>query len=203
MAEVEKRRVMRELTSRGDVVRISWPKLSFAGQFLAFGLVVLVGGMVTIGLWIQYEIREAVINRTAGVTSLYVNNVLSPHIASLTDGPSLTDEAIETFDEMLQETGLARDIVAFKIWASDGTVLYSPNRALIGETFLVESHLSEAFEGNVVSHVSGLSEPENLYESQLWDSLIETYAPVRVEGSAMKRTTIRSPSRRKPRTTLM
>jgi signal transduction histidine kinase len=159
------------------------PRLSFAGQFLAFGLVVLLGGMLTIGFWIQREIKEAVTNRTAGVTSLYVNSLLAPHVESLRNGPMLTEEAVAAFDHMLLETGLARDIVAFKIWAPDGTVLYSPNRALIGKAFPVESHLSEAFGGGVVSHISDLGEPENVYESQLWDSLIETYAPVRLDGT--------------------
>ena len=159
------------------------PRLSFASQFLAFGLVVLVGGMLTIGFWIQREIRAAVINRTAGVTSLYVNSLLFPHIESLRDDPKLTDDAVAAFDEMLLEAGLARDIVAFKIWAPDGTVLYSPNRALTGQIFAVGDRLKEAFNGGVVSHISDLREPENAYESQLWDSLIESYVPIRLDGT--------------------
>jgi signal transduction histidine kinase len=157
--------------------------LTFAGQFLAFGLIVLLGGMLTVGVWIQREIREGVTNRTAGVTSLYVNSLLFPHIESLRDGPSLDDEAVAAFDRLLTQTELARDIVAFKIWAPDGTVLYSPNQALQGQVFAIDGHLSEAFQGDVVSHISDLAEPENAYESQFWDSLIETYAPVRLEAS--------------------
>lgn len=159
------------------------PRLTFAAQFLAFGLIVLVGGMLTVGVWIQREIREGVTNRTAGVTSLYVNSLLLPHIESLADGSSLDDEAVATFDRMLTETELARDIVAFKIWAPNGTILYSPNEALRGQVFAVDGHLSEAFQGGVVSHISDLSEPENAFESQFWDSLIETYAPIRLESS--------------------
>jgi signal transduction histidine kinase len=157
--------------------------LGFAGQFLAFGLIVLVGGMLTIGFWIQREIREAVINRTAGVTSLYLNAMLSPHIESLRDGRTLDASAVESLDRILEGPGLARDIVAFKMWAADGTVLYSPSKALIGQSFAVESALSEAFSGDVVSRISDLSDPENIYESQNWDTLIETYAPIRLEGS--------------------
>lgn len=158
-------------------------RLGFAGQFLAFGFIVLVGGMLTIGFWIQREITDAVINRTAGVTSLYVNAMLSPHIESLRDGRTLDASAVESLDRMLEGPGLARDIVAFKIWAADGTVLYSPNKALIGQSFAVEGHLSEAFSGGVVSRISDLSDAENMYESQVWDTLIETYAPIRLEGS--------------------
>jgi signal transduction histidine kinase len=62
-------------------------------------------------------------------------------------------------------------------------VLYSPNEALIGQTFETHSELAQAFAGGIVSEVSDLSKPENVYERQLWDSLIETYAPVRLEGN--------------------
>jgi signal transduction histidine kinase len=90
---------------------------------------------------------------------------------------------VEVFDLLLTETALGPDIVAFKLWAPDGTVLYSPNQALIGQSFDPHPELEQAFEGDIVAELSDLSKPENVYERQLWDSLIETYAPVRREGT--------------------
>jgi signal transduction histidine kinase len=158
-------------------------RLNLSGQFLLFSLIVLLAGMASIGLWIQREIKEAVTHRTAEVTALYVNSFVSPQLQSLGENTPLTAGAVEAFDRLLTGTALGADIVAFRIWASDGTVLYSPNEALIGQTFEAHSELALAFAGGLVSEVSDLSKPENVYERQLWDSLIETYAPVRLEGS--------------------
>jgi signal transduction histidine kinase len=161
----------------------TFERLSLPGRFLLFSLLVLLTGMVTIGLWIQHEIGEAVTHRTAEVTALYVNSFVSPHLQSLTETSPLEPHAVEAFDELLDGTALGRDIVAFKIWAADGTVLYSANPGLIGQNFDTRGQLAEAFAGSLVSEVSDLSKPENVYEAQSWDSLIETYTPVRLSDT--------------------
>jgi signal transduction histidine kinase len=157
--------------------------MNLSGQFLLFSLMILVAGMVSIGLWIQREIEEAVTHRTAEVTALYVNSLVSPQLQSLDDDSLLSPADVEAFDLLLTETALGSDIVAFKLWAADGTVLYSPNDALIGQTFDTHPELERAFAGEIVAELSDLSKPENVYERQLWELLIETYAPVRLEGS--------------------
>ena len=156
-------------------------KLNLSGQFLLFSLMILVAGMITIGLFIQREIEEAVTHRTAEVTALYVNSFVSPQLRSLDENSPLSPADVQAFDLLLAETALGSDIVAFKIWAADGTVLYSPNDALIGRTFDVHAELEQAFAGNIVAELSDLSKPDNAYEREQWDSLIETYAPVRRE----------------------
>ena len=157
-------------------------RLNLSGQFLLFSLMILVAGMISIGLWIQREIKEAVFHRTAEVTALYVNSFVSPQLQSVNGNSPLSSTDVAAFDLLLTETVLGSDIVTFKIWAADGTVLYSPNDDLIGRTFDPHSELARAFEGDIVAELSGLSKPDNVYERQLWDSLIETYAPVRLEG---------------------
>jgi len=165
-------------------VRIDiFKRLNLSGQFLLFSLMILVAGMVSIGLWIQREIEDAVTHRTAEVTALYVNRFVAPHLQSLEAGSPLDPADVGAFDLLLAETALGSDIVAFKIWAADGTVLYSPNEALIGQRFNPHSELERAFTGEIVAEVSDLSNPDNVYERQVWDSLIETYAPVRLSGS--------------------
>jgi signal transduction histidine kinase len=154
-----------------------------SGQFLLFSLIILLAGMVSIGLWIQREIKEAVTHRTAEVTALYVNSFVSPQLQTLAANSPLSPANVEAFDLMLTETALGSDIVAFKLWAGDGTVLYSPNGALIGQRFDPHAELEQAFAGRIVAELSDLSKPDNVYERQLWDSLIETYAPVRVDNS--------------------
>ena len=169
---------------RGDTTgrRQGW-RLTFAGQFLLLSLVILLAGMTTIGLWIQLEVRHAVIARTAGVTALYVDSFISPLLQGLESGGPVTPDMKAALDRLLVGTPLGRTIVSFKVWLPDGTVVYSVAPELIGSRFEVQGGLLEALHGNVVSELSDLSESENEYERHGWTRLIETYAPVRAEGS--------------------
>ncbi|MBI5157250.1 MAG: sensor histidine kinase [Acidimicrobiia bacterium] len=152
------------------------------GQFLGLSLVILVVGMTTIGLWIQAEVKESVMARTAGVTALYVDSFVAPLLSEMADDGGISERARDELDALLADTGLGREIVAFKVWAPDGTVVYSQDPQLEGVWFEPEPGLIAAFGGDVVSELSSLDKAENALEAQLWDELIETYAPVRADG---------------------
>jgi signal transduction histidine kinase len=159
-------------------VKSALSQSSFRGQFLSFSLLILLAGMVTIGLWIQGEVSDAVIDRTAGITALYVDSFVSPLVQDLTpQGVALESQV--ALDALLSETPLGREIVAFKIWLPDGVIAYSQEGSLIGSTFPLGDDLAAAFEGEVVSNLSTLDGAENAYEAQRWSRLIETYAPIR------------------------
>lgn len=161
----------------------AFTRLSLARQFLLVSFVILLTGMLIIGAWVGRQIEIGVINRTAAVTALYVDSFVSPHLQDLARSDQLDAGHLATLGALLGDTPLGRRIVAFKIWGPDGRVLYSTNPALIGRQFAVGPGLSGAFAGEVRSHISGLRDPENEFERQQWSRLIETYAPVRVEGS--------------------
>jgi signal transduction histidine kinase len=158
-------------------------RLSFAQQFLLLSLLVLVGGMLVIGLVVQSAIEQAVTRRTAGVTALYVDSFVSPLVQPTASTGTVSDVQRGELDDLLGRTPLGTQVVSFKIWAPDGEVLYSPNQDLIGRRFAVDHHLESAFEGDVVTELSDLSEAENGYEREKWDRLIETYSPIRVDGT--------------------
>ena len=105
-------------------------RMSFAGQFLVLSLVILVGGMLTIGLWVQSAVEQAVINRTAGVTALYVDSFVGPIVQATPDG-TLTADDQNRLDQLITHTALGSQIVSFKIWSPEGEILYSPNPELV------------------------------------------------------------------------
>jgi len=158
-------------------------RLSFAQQFLLLSLLILVGGMLVIGLVVQSAIEQGVTRRTAGVTALYVDSFVSPLTQPTAGTGTVTEAQRRELDDLLGRTPLGTQVVAFKIWAPNGEILYSPNPELIGRSFEVDDHLESAFAGDVVTEISDLSEAENEYERESWDRLIETYAPIRAEGT--------------------
>ena len=64
----------------------------------------------------------------------------------------------------------------------DGRILYSPDRALIGQQFAADDALLRAGRGEVNADMSDLSQPENVHERQQFSRLVEVYAPVRRES---------------------
>ena len=86
------------------------------------------------------------------------------------------DRAIHEF--AMDDAGVER----VKIWNVDGMVVFSNDREQVGLRPEMEEDLREAFEGEVASEISDLSEAENVSERALADELFETYVPVHLVG---------------------
>jgi signal transduction histidine kinase len=160
----------------------AFTRFTLARQFLVLSFIILVTGMLFIGTWISNEIEQGVLNRTAAITALYVDSFVSPHLQSLQDDDRLSSDELAELGRLLSETSLGQQIVSFKIWSSEGQILYNPAQEQIGRLYGVSDDLSEALSGNVTASLSDLDDPENEYERQHWERLIETYAPVRATG---------------------
>ena len=154
--------------------------LSLTRQFLVLSFLIMGLGMVVIGLFLNQQITQGVMSQTAAVTALYVDSFISPH---LQNNGAMLETQLSDLDNLLENTPLGQEIVAFKIWSPDGEILYSPNKNLIGMTYPVEADLKAALDGAVVSELSFLNKPEHEYERQYWDSLIESYAPIRMDNN--------------------
>ncbi|MBI5649792.1 MAG: sensor histidine kinase [Chloroflexi bacterium] len=157
--------------------------VTLARQFMLASFVVLLAGMLIIGWWISGQIERGVINQTAGVTALYVDSFITPHLQDLARGNLLDAEHRSALDKLMTTTPLGKRIVAFKVWSRDGEILYSTSASLIGRRFPIGFGLQHALDGQVASHISNLKQPENEEESKRWLQLLETYAPVRLAGT--------------------
>jgi signal transduction histidine kinase len=88
------------------------------------------------------------------------------------------DRAIHEF--AMEDAGVER----VKIWNRDGMVVFSNDPEQVGLEPELEEDLLEAFEGEVASEISDLSEAENASERTLADQLFETYVPINLEGNS-------------------
>jgi hypothetical protein len=71
-----------------------------------------------------------------------------------------------------------------KIWNHDGMVVFSNDQEQVGLEPELKEDLLEAFEGEVASEISDLSESENVSERALADQLFETYVPINLSGGS-------------------
>jgi signal transduction histidine kinase len=167
----------------------TWPHFglprqwSLAQQYLVASLLVVLAGVVVTGAWIGHQIESSVLDRTAGITALYVDSVIGPNVQAVAqDDRWLTADDTAALNRLVSTTGLGQDVVLFKIWSLDGRVLYSPDQALVGQQFPVEGGLAQAVSGEVSADLSSLDETENTDERQHFDRLVEVYAPVRQDN---------------------
>lgn len=99
--------------------------------------------------------------------------------------PGLTDRlvagepgAIDRFDREILHRLTLRDVKRIKIWAEDGTIVYSDDPRLIGSRYDLGEDELEIFEnGGVDAEVSDLTKPENRFESS-GVGLVEVYTRV-------------------------
>jgi signal transduction histidine kinase len=156
--------------------------MSLARRYLVANLAVVLAASLAVGAWVGIQLENGVLERTAGVTALYIDSFVEPQIASLATSQTLPPGSVDSLDRLLASTELGERVVSFRIWTPDGVIVYSPNRALIGEQFEPEGGLARALAGEVSAEMTDLSGLENSYERGRWDRLVETYVPVRARG---------------------
>lgn len=158
--------------------------LSMARRYLLLSLVFVIVGGGVVAYALGRVIETSAINRTTSVTALYVESFIAPELQSLATSPTLSQARIDALQRLLNDSTLSRSIVSFRVWSTDGRIVYSPVPELIGQRFEMSPDRLASAQGAVTGDISDLSDPENLYERQHWGRLLEIYMPVREIGSS-------------------
>ena len=100
--------------------------------------------------------------------------------AGLRDGLLHGDpKAIARLDDLVLGRILNSSVVRVKVWAADGTILYSDQRALIGRRFSLPPDERLLFKrGGAAADLSDLTKPENQYERKE-GKLLEAHTAIR------------------------
>jgi two-component system NarL family sensor kinase len=104
--------------------------------------------------------------------------------AGLQEGVLHGDKAaLAKLDDIVQSEILGESVVRVKVWARDGTILYSDEPRLIGQKFELGEDEQELFEkGGADADLSDLNKPENHYERQE-GKLLEAHTVIRTPDS--------------------
>ncbi|MFA4956824.1 MAG: ATP-binding protein [Candidatus Methanoperedens sp.] len=89
----------------------------------------------------------------------------------------------ETFYKSLK----TNEIIRIKIFNTNGTILYSDEERLIGQTFQDNLDLNEALKGSIEVEINrGLNKKENIYERENFSGLMEIYVPIKNESGQIQ-----------------
>ena len=155
-----------------------WNARSLASQFFIAGGLISIAAMFVVGFFVSHLIEEAVIHNSGAATALYVDSVIAPLLPDMQTESLLDEASAQALDETLGQGALGKRLVSFKLWRSDGTILYSNEKELVGRKFAVSDKLQRAFAGSLVARYEIASDPESDKERALGKPLMEIYNPV-------------------------
>jgi two-component system, NarL family, sensor kinase len=142
-------------------------------QFLAWALIsLLVLAFVWASVLRNASYREAIL-RARSETSVIGRGIVGP---ALTDQVFANDVTYRAqIDRIVRESVLPLGVKRMKLWSPDGTVLYSDEPRLVGETYeLNDDKIAVLRTGKSAASVSDLDEPENRFEPR-GSNYIEVY----------------------------
>jgi signal transduction histidine kinase len=148
-------------------------------QFAFLGLVVI--GVITLvlSLMVSNVLRRDLLDREWITTADYVRAQVLSHLTPAVMANPETAEATERFERFFQQVATMPEVFRVKVYAADGTVLWSEEPQLIGRRFVDNPHLNGALGGQtVVNMESGLGKTESAGERSVFARVVEVYVPI-------------------------
>lgn len=142
-------------------------------QFVVLAGVVLVSGMIGTGVWVRSQIEGIAADHAAAVTALYVDAMVTPLAQELAGSDDLSDAARDRLRQLLDQGALSREISAFKLWNTQGRILYSNRPELIGKVVDDNPRLAVALRGQVHAEL------RDVRDETMRSRLMEVYSPIR------------------------
>jgi signal transduction histidine kinase len=146
-------------------------------QFLAVAVVTLAAVLLATGRLSGRAATRDAIDDAVATTKVLARSVAQPALP-----PGLVDGdvgAVDRLDRAVLRRLLVRDVARIKIWAEDGTIVYSDETRLIGSRYqLGDDELAVIADGSIEAEESDLSKPENRFE-RASGGLLEVYTRIR------------------------
>ena len=162
---------------------LTW-RLGLVGSFALASLMAFAAVWVGLSLVVSRQVVSSGENgaqfHAEFVTDSILRYQLSPRdLAGPVRGP-----AYRSLNRFVRTRILQPPVVRVKIWSPDGMVLYSDEPRLVGMHFDGDPDEKAATGESVVSEISDLREPENIYERSLAPRLFATYVPLYLPGTS-------------------
>ena len=155
---------------------------SVVAQFAVVTFVIMAAMAVMITAMLSSKIRsgaiEDLVSEAVGASE---GRLLRTIVPGDLDVP-MTGPRYEEFHDFVQRSVVSRRTARVKIWAKDGTVIYSNDSAAVGERFPTKKNLLKALRGENAIEIKVPKDPENERERYL-GTLMEVYTPIVFPGS--------------------
>jgi diguanylate cyclase (GGDEF)-like protein/PAS domain S-box-containing protein len=150
---------------------------------LSVSAVLVAGTALAVAVNVSDHLARTAIDEAVGSTEAVVRGYVDPMVAKGGFATPASDQRA-AIDAQLSRLVASGKILRIKIWAPDGTVVFSDLAALRGRQFPVGAELDEALQGNVATDFSNGTDEENVFERGLAQRFFSIYLPIRAPGSS-------------------
>lgn len=160
-------------------MKTPWTRLvrSPVAQFLVTGLLASSAVLAVSSILSNRAAHNEALADARATTEVLARSVAEPGLPRGLAGAN--SQAVARFDHLAHQRLLVHDVRRIKIWAADGTIVYSDEPRLIGDRFrLGQDERQVLTRGGSQAELSDLTRPENRYERPD-GGLVEVYTPIR------------------------
>ncbi|MGY4600467.1 signal transduction histidine kinase [Bradyrhizobium sp. GM22.5] len=160
-----------------DRPRRWWMRRSLFEQFALLSSLVLSLSVAAVGGWVGNRIADGVLRGTSGAAALYMTNFVEPYVQSMDGGGTLSAEDLRGLESVAELLKSRRHVASVKIWARDGTIVYSTQKGLIGKRFPT-TDLTPSLQGKIRAGMADLEDDDSEFERSLSMPLYEMFLPL-------------------------
>lgn len=161
------------------VDKYGFQRVSLPRQFALVTAAILIVCMAIFGTWVGHQIERNAVNRAASTTAFYVESILAAELHDWSRTGELSPALRHSLDDIFVAGPLHSNVVSFKLWGTDGRIVYSTVPTREGQRYPISEHLAAALAGEVQADVTDLAADDELLERSHGDHLLEIYVPVR------------------------
>ncbi len=148
-------------------------------RFLAFGCVVMLSAALMLGAWVSNKIEAGVTDNYGAAAALYFESLV-PQVPILqTTSESFSRDAKEELRRVFVDGALRDQVVTYKVWARDGTVLAAFDPLIEDQTFQISEALAQAWEGRVAAEYEAVQLQGLAEGASIELPLLGVYVPIR------------------------
>jgi signal transduction histidine kinase len=144
---------------------------------------ILLSGMLLLGTWVIKRIETGVVENAAVSSALYMQSLLEPLTQELASGPGISQQTARSIDALLADTAAGRRIVAVNLWRPDGTIVYSTDKSLTGQSAPLSLELAGALKDKVQTEYQDNDGDVSAFKDRFKSPLFEIYSPMHELGS--------------------
>jgi len=151
-----------------------WNGLSLERRFLVAAALSVGLSMLTLGYWIEKQVRSGWLQGMAETGAIYLEALLAPHLEGLSTSAGLSEPQRAAISALLADTRLGGRVAMIKVWSTNGELLFSTGAAKGGEK-LSPALLQRVKSGQVAVD---LEFDDKGQHSPVPATLLEVYAPI-------------------------
>ncbi|QLH08604.1 sensor histidine kinase [Candidatus Nitrosotenuis sp. DW1] len=137
---------------------------------------IIVSGLV-LAFTVSEQYKQTSLERAVNVNAEFILSQASAHLQAGDFEPSDFDKRAETFTTFFRGVDTS-EILRIKVWSTDGTIVYSNDKSIIGQNFAENEEFRGSMNGEIESEIKDPVKAENIKETG-YGQLMEIYVPIR------------------------